>query len=832
MMLSLCQLSLATEKADDNAPVEGKALAEEVIPEEEAAPTDETTTALSETAGLAASQQPTMAGETTGTIYTGTLGDNVTWSLDIATGTLTVTGAGDMAKYLQGGSPIWNYRSYIKSVTIDDAITSVGNCAFYQLENLTSVNLGAGITKIGFWAFYSCSALTKVTIPNSVTTIGDHAFYYCSALTEVTIPDSVTTIGEDAFSCCRALTSAEFLGNAPATFDSSVFVNSASFFTIFYHSGTTGWSSPTWRGYPTVCIGAEITDFSTLDGSNRNTQSILFRLNDTAMTATVGANTTDKNNAGYDGSNDGRIVIPDTVTKGEKVYKVIGVSQYAFASYPWVNTVSIGRNVSAIEPSAFRGCESLAAITVDEGNLQFADRDGVLFDKEGLYLYAYPAGRPADTYDIPDTCDTVGSQAFYGAANLTELTVPSSVKNIGNGAFASCTSLSSIELPFLGGNAQSTSTVGYIFSEKSWSSNACPASLKRITVHGTNLSGSAFSNCSSLKEIYLPDCGALTEIPYRCFSDCRSLQTLIFGTASSEDGMVMIPNAVTAINSSAFAGCSSLRGVTLGRSVTSLADSAFKDCTGIEKFAVASGNTSYMADQWGVLYSADKTTLYYYPSARAWPYYNVSDKTTTICSYTFSSCKDLVNLFIPKTATSFGSYCISGCPSMTICCYKGSPAARYAISAGITAWFMDNYVLQGLGILSLPEQLVFNTQSALVSTPYLTATYGDKTLQLDDYQMVFEKPYGAQTVTFTSGGCSVSAGTTVVRQGDINGDSTTTASVVDVQDMQCLYEYLSTNQINGKLKDDAEYFSIVADVNGDSSIDILDYQALYDATRS
>lgn len=1334
MMLSLCQLSLATEKADDNAPVEEKALAEEVIPEEAAAPTDETTTALSETAGLAASQQPTMAGETTDTIYTGTLGDNVTWSLDTASGALTITGSGAMSDYTYsistGTSPLRNYSNYIKSVTIADDITSVGAFVFCSCVKLTSVNLGIGITSIGNSAFSGCSALTEVVIPGSVASIGDNAFSGCSALAEVVIPDSVTSIGEyafsscdslsavtfgsgvasvgwsafascyklqkvaisdagtwmkitfgdryanplyyahtlyvgdalltdlvipstvtsinshaldsctsitsvfipqsiksvgwaafsgmtnlktvnyagsqdewmqitidsynepltnltpaydqsmewyccitaaaaehgtvtvdntlvqtgdtvtiialptpgyavetylldgveipngdstftatknhvisatfieayvvaddgkacgtlgasitwaldtegilhidgaglmndydynesplvpyrgsiqsvdfpgsitnigsnvfygcrkltkieipdsvtsigessfdccytladvvipdsvtsigkGAFSCCNALTkvvipgsvnsigdgayyscvnlakavisdgttsignnafkccsalmevvipdsvnsigycafydcgsltevaipygvasieegtfygcsalaeavipnsvtsigyrafygcgslsevvipnsvtsidgdtfrectnltavtigsgvktikdyafdscgklaSAEFLGNTPYL-GRGVFMNSSSF-RILYHINTSGWTSPKWNGYAAACVDPRIADFHKLDDNNRNVQNILFLLNDTAMTATVGASTSANNNAGYDGGNRDQIVIPDIVTKGEgerkKEYKVIGINRYAFANHPWVKTVSVGKNVSAIEPSAFRGCENLTAINVDKSNLQFADQDGVLFDKEGLYLYAYPAGRDAATYAIPDTCTTVGVQAFNGAANLIDLIVPTSVNDIGKAAFENCNALQSIELPFFGGNAQSNSTLGYIFSEKSWSDNVCPASLKRITVHGTNLSGSAFRNCSSLKEIYLPDCDALTEIPYQCFSNCRSLQTLTFGTASSEDGMVMIPNTVTTINSSAFAGCSSLRGVTLGRGVTTLGQAAFNNCSSIEKFAVASGNTSYMADQWGVLYSANQTTLHYYPSARAWPYYNASDKTTTICSYAFSSCKDLVNLFIPKTATSFGSYCISGCPSMTICCYKDSAVARYAISEGLTAWYMDNYTLQGLSIRSLPEQLVFDTHNALVSTPYLTATYGDKQLQVDDYQVQLSKPYGAQTVTFTAGACSASAQATVIRQGDINGDSTTTASVVDVQDMQCLYEYLSTDEITGNLKDDAEYFSVVADVNGDSSIDILDYQALYDATRS
>lgn len=905
MMLSLCQVSLAVQDAEDPAPVKETALTDEIspeeqsVPEEEAAPT-ETTTAVSETAvGAAASQQPATAAESTGAVYNGTLGDAVEWSLDTASGALAITGSGAMKNYGAGAyggtSPLYNYRSYIKSVTIADEITSVGDYVFYGFTNLTTVDFGSGITSIGGHAFQKCSALAEINIPDSVAEvcdyafcgctnlnnldlgsgvigIGDCAFYNCRTMKTVVIPDSVIIVGNHAFEQCESLISVtigngvgeigscafgfcgsltsviigtgittignqafggynrlstvKFLGNAPANFGTDVFYDASSTFTVFYHSGTSGWTSPTWNGYAATCIDEEITDFSTLDDSNRNAQHILFQLNDTAMTATVGQNTSGGNNAGYDGGYNGKIVIPDIVTKDGKEYKVIGINQYAFANCPWVYTVSVGKNVSAIEPSAFRGCKNLAAITVDEGNLQFADQEGVLFDKEGLYLYAYPAGCPADTYEIPSTCTTVGTQAFYGASNLVELTVPTSVNDIGKAAFGNCNALQSIELPFFGGNAQSTATVGYVvISEDVWGNKTIPESLKRITVRGTNLPGTAFCNCSDLEEIYLPDCGSLTEIPYQCFSGCSSLQTLVFGTASSEDGMVMIPNTVTTIRSNAFAGCSSLRGITLGRGVTTLGGKAFENCSSVEKYVVASGNTSFMADQWGVLYSADQTMLHYYPSARAWPYYNVSDKTTTICEYAFSSCTELVNLFIPKTATSLSS-CISDCPSTTICCYNGSAAARYAISSGITSWYMDNYVMQGIQGLQLPEQLVFNTRSALSSSPYLTATYGDKTLQLDDYQVVLEKPYGEQTVTFTAGGCSVTAKTSVVRQGDINGDSTTTASVVDAQDMQCLYEYLSKDENNGQITDNT-YFEQVCDFNGDGRIDILDYQGLY-----
>ena len=59
------------------------------------------------------------------------------------------------------------------------------------------------VTSIGDFAFYDCNDLTSVTIPNSVTSIGNRAFHSCSSLTSVTIPNSVTSIGKGAFEYCN-----------------------------------------------------------------------------------------------------------------------------------------------------------------------------------------------------------------------------------------------------------------------------------------------------------------------------------------------------------------------------------------------------------------------------------------------------------------------------------------------------------------------------------------------------------------------------------------------------------------------------------------------------
>lgn len=795
------------------------------------------------------------------------------------------------------GDAAFNDCQALTEVTIPASVTSIGNSAFSNCKALTEVVIPDGVTSIGWSTFSGCYALGKIMIPDSVISIGSGAFQGCNALTEIAIPDRVTSIasyafansaltkviipnsvtsigefafescasletlvlgsgvvsiGEQAFNSCYNLTSAEFLGNAPVSFGRDVFFGTASSFKVFYHSGTTGWTSPTWNGYAATCIDQVIKDFSTLDNSNRNAQHVLFLLNDTAMTATVGANTTDSNNAGYDGGYNGEIVIPDTVIKGESMYKVIGINRYAFADCPWVNTVTVGKNVSAIEPSAFRGCENLIAITVDEGNLQFADQDGVLFDKAGLYLYVYPAGRPADTYDIPDTCVTVGTQSFFGAANLATITVPGSVENIGSQAFSGCNALSEITLPFIGASIEDTHTFNYLFNNGDmWSAGGgVPQSLKSVTVLNANLVNKTFYNCNFIENIYLPNCRDLWKIPYGCFYNCTALRKLVFNNASEYTG-VYIPDTVTEVGENSFYNCRSLNSVMLGSGVQRIHQGAFYGCNSLVQFAVAKENAYFAADKWGVLYNKDLTVLRYYPSSRPWPYYNVAETTTAIAESAFGRCEKLVNLFIPKSVTMFdvcqlginqsGEYdygpdrysdkCITSSSGPTVCCYKDSRTASYANSNGITAWYMDNYELQGLNIVSLPEQLVFNTQGTLTSVPYLTASYGDKTLQLDDYQVVLEKPYGTQTVTFTSGDYAASAQTTVVRQGDINGDSTTSESVVDILDLQCMYDYLATDTNTGSL-DDQAYFEQVCDFNGDGRINILDYQALYTTIKN
>ena len=153
----------------------------------------------------------------------GANGDNLTWTLD-DTGTLAISGFGEMYDYGEGSSPWREYGLSISTVELSDKMTTIGANAFFGCENLESISIPSAVTRIGEEAFYFCYSLKIITIPNNVTTIGLDAFYYCKSLESITIPDSVTSIGDYAFANCYRLQRI-VIPESVSTFGSSIFGN-------------------------------------------------------------------------------------------------------------------------------------------------------------------------------------------------------------------------------------------------------------------------------------------------------------------------------------------------------------------------------------------------------------------------------------------------------------------------------------------------------------------------------------------------------------------------------------------------------------------------------
>ena len=265
------------------------------------------------------------------------------------------------------------------------------------------------------------------------------------------------------------------------------------------------------------------------------------------------------------------------------------------------------------------------------------------------------------------------------------------------------------QVSLISGSLETNETFSYVFDGYY---SSCPESLKTVVITGGKLTSRSFYSCRSIESISLP--ANDTVIPSECFSNCTALKTLLFtdtisASSNLETGHIIIPTRITEISDSAFnncaalkfvqlpsklttigpgafGGCSGLERIEIPASVTSIGYGAFKGCWGNTEFKVANGNSKYCSDKWGVLYSKDMKELISYPSNRKWPYYNVPDGTTTIDGYAFTSCVNLVNVYIPNSVTDIGHTdywygnqpAISNCPGLTVCAYIGSTVYTYA----------------------------------------------------------------------------------------------------------------------------------------------------------
>ena len=144
--------------------------------------------------------------ESAAVVASGSCGTDVQWSPD-EKGVLRLSGTGRMTDYQNATEVPWEeMRNQITRVQFDDAITNIGNCAFYACSNLTEVITPKALSEVGKYSFAICTSLVSIDLPNGTKRIGEHAFTMDSALKSITIPSSVLGIGTEAFYNCERLT--------------------------------------------------------------------------------------------------------------------------------------------------------------------------------------------------------------------------------------------------------------------------------------------------------------------------------------------------------------------------------------------------------------------------------------------------------------------------------------------------------------------------------------------------------------------------------------------------------------------------------------------------
>lgn len=143
---------------------------------------------------------------------TGSCGSKATYKYDSATATLTISGTGAVSNYgrLINKAPWIDYKSNIKKVVVNEGITELGRCNFYNCTELISTTLPSSLTKISgggadYGCFSECASLESIAFPANLTTIESYAFVNCTSLKDIEFNNKLETIGMNAFRDCSAI---------------------------------------------------------------------------------------------------------------------------------------------------------------------------------------------------------------------------------------------------------------------------------------------------------------------------------------------------------------------------------------------------------------------------------------------------------------------------------------------------------------------------------------------------------------------------------------------------------------------------------------------------
>ena len=281
----------------------------------------------------------------------GAQGNNLTWQLDCS-GTLTISGSGDMEDYTYQMAPWYDYISQITTLIIGDSVTSIGDYAFVDGSNLTgNLIISDSVITIGDYAFYQCNGFNgSLTIGSSVISIGDRAFSGCSGfIGDLIIPDSVITIGEFAFSSCLGLTGLA-IGNAVTTIDNNAF---------YFCVGLTGNliipNSVTTIGDGAFYGCSQLTDNLIIPNLVTNIGMIAFSDCSGFTSVTIGNSVTTIGSSAFE-----NCIGLQTINFNAINCTTMGsLIQPVFANCIALTTLNIGNNVTNIPDFAFKDCNNL-----------------------------------------------------------------------------------------------------------------------------------------------------------------------------------------------------------------------------------------------------------------------------------------------------------------------------------------------------------------------------------------------------------------------------------------------------------------------------------------
>lgn len=279
-----------------------------------------------------------------------------------------------------------------------------------------------------------------------------------------------------------------------------------------------------------------------------------------------------------------------------------------------ITSITIGKNLSAIGPSAFFNCDDLNEIKLSDENDEYVYVDGCLIRRSDNTLVLGLASAV-----IPETVVSIGDYAFAYRKNLSEIAIPSSVTAIGSYAFANCENLKTIEV------SQSVKSI------QSCVFKSCVSLTKATWRTLVSVPDSVFENCSALTDVKL---SSVAKIGERAFSGCIGLKEIILPQSLTEIGeyafnktalaSITLPQSIDKVGNGWFSDCKYLETVNFDGKIKEIGESAFSGCISLKSFEIPSSVVS-------------------------------------IGNSAFLGCTSLKNIEIPSSVVSIGNFAFRGC---------------------------------------------------------------------------------------------------------------------------------------------------------------------------